>query len=173
MDQLFDLAHVEKELVSEPQWCLPEAKNNCVWFEAPLQVNGIVETGLFLHGRAFADIPDADVSFEVRLRLSKHCIRLGRLDWRTFKEGHTNDTKKPKNEWSGKRLKHTHFHDFDLNWLSEKSKLRKGNLPIARDFVEEYQSFESARDLAGKLLKINNINLVKAPEWMYNLFDDA
>jgi hypothetical protein len=43
------------------------------------------------------------------------------------------------------------------------------NLPMARN-TDPLESFEKARDFAGKVFKINNIDIVTRPEWAYTLF---
>lgn len=58
-----------------------------------------------------------------------------------------------------------------MNWSRTKNAMRDGGLKAARDLYMDLGSFEEARWLAGKRLRINNIEVVARPGWVYTLFD--
>lgn len=45
--------------------------------------------------------------------------------------------------------------------------MRPGDLPVATEIDGELQTFESFRAMAGFLLRISNIELIKRPPWDY------
>jgi len=48
--------------------------------------------------------------------------------------------------------------------------MRSGGLSTAREIDEMLQTFIEARDFVGKRLKINNIDIVLEPDWVYVFF---
>ena len=166
--QLFE---TDKAMVSFAGWSEPDPESSVVWFNSPLSVDGVIETNLFLHGEARADLPDQNVGLEVQFQIPGHRRRfsLARLDWLSIRGGHSNPIRTGR-LLSGKRVPATHFHNFELNFNEEKGRMLKGDLPFAEEIPEQLQTFENALQTAGKLLKINKIELVKRPDWRYDLF---
>jgi hypothetical protein len=50
--------------------------------------------------------------------------------------------------------------------------MRGDNLPLAQNIGTDLPDFESLRSFVGNRLNITNIELVLAPDWGYDLFDD-
>ncbi|GEM_PF-4655246 len=121
-----------------------------------------------LHGEARSDMPNMNVGLELVYKnpLTKKRFALARLDWKSWKNQHRNKRRKG---WPlrGKLCGETHYHAFELNYVADKEKMRPGDLPVADDIDGELQTFESLRAMAGFLLGINNIELVKRPPWEY------
>jgi hypothetical protein len=171
MASVKDIFLAEKEIGYFPGWSKPERETGYIWFDAPIEIGGVAETGLVLHGGCYAHLPEKSVSFELRIAKApgRHCVSIERVDWRSLDGGHSNP-RKPKSDWSGKRISNVHLHDFWLNWSETEQRLRLGGLQIAREIEEEIQSFKRLRDFIGNRLRINNIDLVNEPEWVYDLF---
>lgn len=145
-------------------------------FQVPLDVDGITESGLVLEGGAFASYRDRDVCFELNAlgHNGRRRIPLMRLEWRSRRGGHSNQRKTGcQGPWAGKRVPATHIHTFEANWLAEKDRMRKGDLPCAEPIEEEIQSFEELRVYVGRRFRINNIGVVPHPDWRYDLFDEG
>lgn len=153
-----------------PGWSKPEPETDYIWFDAPIEIGGVTETGLVLHGGCYAHRPNVNVSFELRVAGTpgRRCIPIERLDWRAM-VGHSNP-RKPKSDWSGRRVSTTHLHDFWLNCSESEQRMRSGGLSTAREIDEMLQTFIEARDFVGKRLKINNIDIVLEPDWVYVFF---
>ncbi len=165
-----ELIACDKALALFPGWSAPEAETGYIWFDAPIEIGGVVERGIVLHGGCYSHVPDQHVVFELRASIPgvKRRVPLHRIEWRSLTGGHTNRRRKGVPS-SGKRVGDTHAHAFELNWLRHEQRMRKGNLPQAEDIEEELQSFESLRSYAGKCLRINNIDIVSIPPWEYSL----
>lgn len=169
LKELFDSP---KSLVVTPHWSKPEP-NGFSWFDAPLEVGGVTERLFVLHGGHQRDLPDAHVSFEIKIGRpgTKKRIPLARIEWRSLKGGHTNPRKGPAflKHLYGVRVQDTHHHKFDYNYVSEEDRMRGGNLPWAEGFEEEIVSFESLREKVGNCFGISDISLVTKPVWDYDL----
>ena len=161
------LVNQPKLLVNFPGWQRSGHEMNSLWFDAPLEIGGIVEPSFTLHGEARLDMPDRNVGLELVYRYpnSSRRFALVRLDWLSWKGGHTNPRRR---NWPlrGKRVGATHAHPFELNFLPHKRAMRPGDLPIAVEIDGELQTFEQARAFAGFLLGISNIELVSRPPWV-------
>ena len=157
-----------------PGWSKPEDETGYVWFDAPLEIGGVTERGLVLHGGCYADKPNCNVTMELRFgrEAGRRCMPLMRLDWRSIQGGHRNP-RKGRSEWRGKRVGDTHMHDFDLNWIPEVERLRGGAVRLAKDVEEELETFEDVRAFVGNAFRISNIGVVTAPPWMYDLLSDV
>lgn len=172
MADLDRLALTAKDISFFPGWSKPEAETSYLWFDAPLELDGVTETGLVLHGGCFAERPDCHVIFEVRLSRvtsGNRRLPLARIEWKSLEGGHSNPRRRGK-LFSGVRVGPTHFHDFELNWDSIGRRMERGNLRFARDVVPIPPDYEAFRAEAGISLKINNIDVVKRPEWVYDWF---
>ena len=164
------LATETKLIARFPGWQRAGFEKTALWFDAELEIGGVVEKGFTLHGEARVDLPDRNVGLEIVYTIpgTRRRIPLARVDWLSIKGGHSN---KRRSGWpmKGKRVPPTHFHPFDLNFNASTGKMRPGDLPVAVEISGELQSFESARAMAGFLLRISNIDLVDRPPWEYRL----
>ncbi len=162
-----------KAVVQFQGWSEPEPETGYIWFNAPLEIGGVVETGLVLHGGCFRRIPDRNVTFELAtISPGGRRVPLARADWRSLRGGHTND-RRPGSPVSGTRVSDCHHHAFELNWIAADGRMRRGNLPQAEELDKGIQSFESLRDWTGNRWNINNISVVLRPPWEYDLFADG
>lgn len=166
-----DIFLADKQIGHFPGWSIPEDETDYIWFNAPIEIGGVTETGLVLHGGCFAHRPDCHVTFELHISRSpaRRCLPIDRLDWMSLEGGHSNQ-RKPRSEWSGRRVSATHLHDFWLNWSETEQRLRNGGLGVAREVDEPIQSFIEARDFFGKRLRIKNMDVVLEPKWVYDFF---
>lgn len=164
----------DKEIGFFPGWSTPEDETDYIWFDAPIEIGGVAETGLVLHGGCYAHRPKCHLTFELRIARTpgRHCIPIDRLDWRSLEGGHSN-MRTPRSRWSGKRVSETHLHDFWLNWSERKQQMHRGGLKVARDIDEELQGFMDVRAFVQNRLRIKNIEVVSEPEWVYDLFGGA
>jgi hypothetical protein len=165
-----ELASVTKRIARFPGWQRSGPEKSVLWFDAELEIEGVVEQGFILHGECRIDLPDQNVGLEIVYTIpgSRRRIPLARVDWLSIRGGHRNKRRKG---WpmKGKRMPPTHFHPFDLNFNASTGKMRPGDLPVAAEISGELQTFESARAMAGFLLRISNIDLVSRPPWEYRL----
>lgn len=165
-----ELINTDKVIISFPGWGDPTPETGVLWFNAPLDVDGV--TDMILHGECTVDLPDCAVSFELRgyapPRPTKRSA-LDRIDWRPVDGGHWNPRRKSI-VGSGRRVEGTHRHVFDLNWVEHEGRLRKGNLRQAIEIDEEPQSFESLIAMVGKAFRISNMSIVSVPPWRYELY---
>ena len=168
------LASAMKSIPTKPVWTEPSPADGYMRFSTPLEIDGITEAGLTFTGGAYYDHPQEHMSFELAVfaRDGQRRIRLMRLDWKSLRGGHSNHRTKCGPRWSGKRVPETHFHSFDLNWSDAEQRMKKGKLPCAEPISEELQTFDDVRRFIRTSFRINNIELVPAPEWRYDLFYD-
>jgi hypothetical protein len=164
------LATPEKAIAAFSGWSDPEP-NGYIRFAAPIEIEGVVEPGLFLHGGCYIDRPDCGITFELHLEKNlargvRRCVPLVRIDWRALSGGHTNQRRYG---GRGNRCSDSHVHEFDLNWDADNGRLRGANLPLARDIETQLHDFKAVREYAGNLLKISNIDVVVEPHWEYVL----
>lgn len=160
-----------KTLAVFPGWSLPD-DTGYSWFNAPVEIGGVVEPGLVLHGGCYIRYPDRHVTLS--LELSKTPGRkvrpLERIDWRSLTGGHSNPKwKDAPPGYRGRRVSDTHLHAFDMNWSEANQRMKDQNLPYAREIDEELPTFQALIGFAGKQLRISNINVVTAPPWEYAL----
>lgn len=166
--------HAEKAIATFPGWSQPEVETDFVWFLAPLEIGGVVETNFVLFGGCNHRLADRNVTFELQVGApgQRKKIPLARVEWRSIKGGHSN-RRRGGNAFAGKRVTDTHYHSFEANWVASERRMRNGNLPQAVELDEEPQSFESLREVVGNLFRINNIDVVSRPPWEYNLFTNG
>lgn len=157
-----------KSIVVFPGWSKPEKEDGYMRFSAPLEIGGIVEQGLTFQGGCYRDHPDRHVTFQLCWHTIRGTVPLERLDWKSLQGGHTNRRAGPP-DWAGKRVSETHLHAFELNWVVQEQRMRKGNLPLAMEISEELQTFEQLLQYTGNRFRIKNIAIVATPEWEYKL----
>jgi hypothetical protein len=166
-----ELVAAEKLLSRFPGWSAPEPETGFIWFDAPIEIEGVTEAGLILHGGAYANLRDRHVVFELKGYIPGSSKRkaLIRSEWRSIRGGHSNP-RKSNLASAGQRVGDTHTHPFELNWSQTEQRLRKGNLRQAVNIDEELQSFETFRSYVGNHFGISNIGIVDRPPWVYDLF---
>lgn len=166
-----EVFEANKKISYFPGWSNPEKETDYIWFDAPLEIEDVTEPRLVLHGGCYAHRPEVHVSFELRYQRipGRRHRPIERLDWRSIEGGHSNP-RKSASRWSGKRVLDTHLHDFLLNWSETEQRMRDGNLPMARDISTNLNDFHSLRTYTGKRLRINNIDIVEVPPWVYDFF---
>jgi|TARA_B100000315_G_C14398184_1_gene505212 hypothetical protein len=86
MEGFQNIVEAWKTISHFPGWSDPEPETSYAWFDAPLEIDGVTETGLFLHGGAYIDQPDSHVTFEliVRQPANNRRVPLCRVDWRSL-----------------------------------------------------------------------------------------
>ena len=116
MEDLEQIFLTQKEVGPFLGWSDPEPETGYIWFNAPLEIGGVTQAGLVLHGGCYADEPEQRVNFELAFlkRAGRSRVVVARLDWRS-RRGHSN-RRRPQSEWSGKKVSRTHYHDFYLNY---------------------------------------------------------
>jgi hypothetical protein len=164
---LRELVEAEKLIAAPTDWT---KRGKRLELKLPLEIDGLIEEGLFLRASALEPLPDQ----EVMLQLEYHGISipggtgpLARIEWNSLRP-HNNKGKGPAElRFVDQRPSHVHhFHD---NWSDETGALLRDNLPVARPIVEPIQEFTDLLDFAGNLFRIKNIRLVKVPEWVLAL----
>ena len=136
----------------------------------PLEIEGVVEEGLFFRSAALEHLPDQEVVFQLEyhgVRIPGGTGPLVRLEWNSLRP-HNNKGKGP-TELRFLEQRPSHVHYFEDNWNDQTGALLKDNLPIARPIFQPIQSFVSCLDFVGNLFRISNISVVKSPEWVYAL----
>lgn len=167
------LYNAPKALAFFPGWSKPEADTGYSWFNAPLEIGGVVEAGFVLHGGCLIDRPDQHVIFELRATAQQgsRLIPVARVDWRSVSGGHSN-RRRAGSPVSGTRVSSSHIHAFELNWIEIERRMRT-DLGQAREFDQQIQSFEELRDMVKILFRINNLDIVAPPKWEYTLFHNG
>lgn len=168
VETLRELVESEKIIVSPTDWtklgrCALELK-------LPLEIDGVIEEQFFFRATAMAHLPDQMVTFQLEyhgVRIPGGTGPLCRLEWNP-KGGHNNKGRGPAELRFIEKLG-THYHSFSDNWCEKNGALMRDNLPIARPVSEPIQGFTSCLELVGNLFRINNISLVKVPEWVLDL----
>lgn len=170
MRALPELMAAKKSIPVFPGWSPPEPETGYSWFDAALEVGGVVETGFVLHGGCYINRPDCNLTFEIRIGRTpgRHCVPVARFCWRSLKGGHTNP-KHADPTISRRRLPATHLHPFELNWSHEQNRMLRGNCRYGIPITKDLQTFEQVRSFVGIRFRINNIAVVTRPEWDYTL----
>lgn len=166
------LASADKRIPILVGWSEPEPETNCCWFDAPLEIDGVVERSFVLHGQCRRDRPEMAVSFEMRIGRSagRRCVPLMRVDWRSLKGGHSN-SRRWRVPGAGRRVSSTHHHPFELNFDADRNKMKKfGSLPLAQEIDEALPNYGALLAFVGRVFRINNIKVVPEPDWQYTLF---
>jgi len=166
------LVEAVKSLPYRPEWTEPDSGDGYTRLSVPLEIDGVTEAGLTFDCGTYEYHPDEHVTLELSVlgKSGRRRIRLMRLDWRSLKGGHSNDRRRCSGPWSGRRVPETHLHSFDLNWIEADQRMKKGKLPCAEPIPEPLQSLAELIDFAGRCFRINNIDIVPPPNWVYDLF---
>lgn len=155
-----------KTIALAPRWSAPHSETGYSWFDAALEIDGVVIRGLVLHGGCYPSKPGCHVTFELRIAkvVGRPARPLARIDWRSLTGGHSNQ-RRWGTEWAGKTVGPSHFHDFWLNYSQETGRLKSANLPVASPLDPEPDSFFALRDFTRQALKIANMERVEEPGW--------
>lgn len=166
-DALRELVEAEKLIAAPTDW---GGVGRCLELKLPLEIDGVIEEQFFFRATALSQLPDEQVVFQ----LEYHGVRipggngpLCRLEWRP-KGVHNNKGKGPADLQFIDQIG-SHFHSFEDNWSDGNGALFRDNLPIARPVVQPIQGFTECLEAVGNLFRINNINVVKVPEWVLKL----
>ena len=131
-----------------------------------------MEEQFFFRATAIATLPDEQVVFQLEyhgMRVPGGTGPLCRLEWNPkHGKAHNNKGRGP-DQYRFIDTFGTHFHPFELNWCEQNGALLKDNLPIAIPVSEHIQGFRECVAFVGNLFRINNIHVVKTPEWVLDL----
>lgn len=167
LETLRDLVIAEKEIAENKEWT---PAGRCLEVKLPLFAGGLAPEGFFFRATAIATLPDQQVTFQLEYHgvdIPGGTGPLCRLEWRP-KGKHDNKGQGPTElrfiEQTG-----THFHSFEDNWSQKNGALLRDNLPIARPINQDIQGFRECLEVVGNLFRINNITIVKTPEWVLDM----
>jgi len=152
----------QKELAVKPHWVATDS----TWFNlaAPLDIGGATVEGLELRAGAVQSLPDRAVRFHLQYHPARGpCNPLCRVEWRPLSP-HTNPNKGPKS-LQLRKIKGTHVHGFEMNFLDAEGRMLSGNLPIAEIINPEPNSFQELLAVVGKRLRINDMDQIEPPPW--------
>ena len=92
-----------KTIPVQIQWTRPDPDDGYIRFSAPLDIEGITESGLVLTAGTYANMPDRHVTFELSVAglNGMRRIRLARVDWRSLRGGHSNQRNRGLGPWDG------------------------------------------------------------------------
>lgn len=146
-----------KMITTTPNWNDTGGYHEC---ELPLQIGGIGVEGLFLRIKSPQTVDGYGFMVQIELKKpSRGTERLERIDW---KAGHQNPNSGPP-ELRLETLRSTHFHSFELNYLSDTRRMRAGNLPIARMIEPDPTTIEELLAVCEDLLIIEGLTHVRRP----------
>lgn len=163
-DTLREIIAAEKLIASPAEWT---KKGHRLGLKLPLEIDGLIEEGLFLRATAIENMPDREMVFQLEyhgVRIAGDTGPLQRLEWNTLRP-HNNKGKGPP-ELRFMDQFPTHVHLFEDNWNEVSGALKGDNLPIARPVSQPIQSLTECLDFVGNLFRINNIGVIKTPEWV-------
>jgi hypothetical protein len=166
-DTLRELVEADKSLAVAAEWT-PRGRH--LEFVSPLEIDGLVEEGFQFRASAMETRPDQDVVFQLEyhgVRIAGGTGPLARIEWNALRP-HNNRGRGPR-ELRFVDQEGSHVHHFEDNWNEATGAMMRDNLPIARPVSEPIQGFSEALGFVGNLFRINNIELVKTPEWVYAL----
>lgn len=166
-ETLKELVEAEKLIATVSDWA---KRGNRLELKLPLEIDGLIEEGLFLRATALEHLPDQEVMFQIEyhgLSIPGGTGPLSRIEWNSIRP-HNNKGKGPQ-ELRFIEQRPSHVHLFEDNWSDGNGALLRDNLPIARPISEPIQEFTELLYFVGNLFRINNINLVKTPEWVLSL----
>ena len=164
---LRELVEAEKLIAAPTDW---ERTGRLLELKLALEIDGVVEEQFFFRATALAHLPDQQVTFQLEyhgVNIPGGTGPLCRLEWNP-KAGHNNKGRGP-SELQFIEQTGTHFHPFEDNWCEKNGALLRDNLPVARPITQDIQGFMGSLHLVGNLFRINNIDVVKVPEWMLDL----
>lgn len=166
-ETLRELIEADKLIAEPTEW---ERSGRCLQLKLPLEIDGLIEEQFFFRATAMARLPDEQVVFQLEyhgVRIPGGTGPLCRLEWRP-KGVHNNRGRGPAELQFTEQIG-THFHSFEDNWSEMSGALLRDNLPISRPVSQHIQGFRECLAFVGFLFRINNIDVVKTPEWVLDL----
>lgn len=166
-ETLRELVDADKLIAAPTDWT---PTGRCLELKLPLEIDGLIEEQFFFRATAVASLPDEQVVFQLEyhgVRIRGGTGPLCRLEWRP-KGAHNNKGRGPKELRFMDQIG-SHFHSFEDNWSETNGALLRDNLPIARPVSQPVQGFMDCLNAVGNLFRINNIGVVKVPEWVLHL----
>jgi hypothetical protein len=166
-ETLRELVEAEKSLAVTADWTKRGRRLELV---SPLDIDGLVEEGFLFRANALEALPDREVVFQLEyhgVRIPGGTGPLARFEWNSLRP-HNNKGRGPL-ELRFVDQQPTHVHRFEDNWNEASGAMLKDNLPIARPVIQPIQGFNECLEIVGNLFRINNIDIVKTPEWVYAL----
>lgn len=163
-ETLRELVEADKLIAAATDW---GQTGRCLELKLPLEIDGLIEEQFFFRATALAHLPDQQVVFQLEyhgVRIPGGTGPLCRLEWRP-KGTHNNKGRGPPELQFIDQIG-SHFHSFEDNWSESNGALLRDNLPIARPVSQLAQGFRECLGVVGNLFRINNIDVVKTPEWM-------
>lgn len=163
-DTLRELVEADKLIAAPTEW---GPSGRCLELKLALEIDGVIEEQFFFRATALAHLPDQQVVFQLEyhgVRIPGGTGPLCRLEWEP-KGTHSNRGRGPA-EWQFIDQSGSHFHSFEDNWSQKNGALLRDNLPIARPVSQPIQGFRECLAAVGNLFRINNIDVVKTPEWV-------
>lgn len=164
IETLHDLVLAEKQIAENKEWT-PSGRT--LEIKLPLFAGGFAPEGFFFRATAIASLPDEQVTFQLEYHgvdIPGGTGPLCRFEWRP-KGIHNNKGLGPA-ELRFLEQVGTHFHPFEDNWSSQTGALLRDNLPVARPVTQDIQGFRDCLEVVGNLFRINNMLVVKTPEWV-------
>jgi hypothetical protein len=154
-----------KRLAVEPIWkSQPHKSTSLLRLVAALEIDGVAQEGLYLHGRTLQRTAARDLTFSLYYEYAHVGHNLTRVDWRP-KRPHT-DTIGGINE--RKSFAGSNWHSFDDNAAYGLSALQsgiQGNLPRAVPLDPDPPNVKALLQIIKHLMNIENIEEIPDPPW--------
>lgn len=165
LDRLRVASAAPKRLAVTPTWRhRPHKSTSLLVLVVALEIDGVVQEGLYLHGRTLQRTAEQDLTFIVHYEYAHVHHNLARIDWRP-KRPHT-DAIGPiltRRSFAG-----SNFHSFEDNASNGLDALRsgsKGNLPIAIPLKPDPASIIEVLRCVKQLMNIENAEEIPPPPW--------
>ena len=126
---------------------------------------GVTIEGLVLRGRALKRLPDREVTLQLEFPHDRQRTdnAIERIDWKPLQPHNNKGRGPPELQY---QIQHgTHLHGFELNWLESEQRMRKSNLPIARQINEQIQVFRDLLEFSEKQFNIAGLVALPHPPW--------
>lgn len=155
-----------KRLVVKPVWRQqPHKSTSLLKLVAALEIDGIVQQGLYLHGRTLQRSQEQDLTFIIQFEFAHVDHNLVRIDWRP-KRPHTDAIGLINTRLS---FAGSNWHSFEDNVAYGLSALRaggpQGNLPRAVPLEREPASSKELLRSLKQLMNIENAEEIPDPPW--------
>jgi hypothetical protein len=151
-----------KQITGYPVW--GPVRSGRQEFVLPLQIGGAIVPGLQLRGVAVVGVRDQAVTLQLEYPHDEDRTdnAIDRLDWRPL-HTHHNGGRGPA-EYRYLRIKGSHHHAFELNWLRTEGRMRHRNLPIAVPLTREPADVSNLLDFAADCFNIKGLTAIRWPD---------